>query len=608
MTMRNMSRIGLLALVGLTAAQAPARAVDPAKINSAIDDGVNALRGMQRASGIWAHQHIGATALAGLTLLECGVASDDRPVLDAARAVREAGITCTHTYSIALSILFLDRLGDPGDVPLIESLGMRLLAGQNSDGGWTYDCPAISDEEERRLATQVKRTAELVARRELPRSGAARRTVNDLSPEVRAQLERIGRAAALDRRRGGGGGASDNSNTQFALLGLWVARRHGLPVEDALLRVDRRFRTTRIANSGWGYRAGERRATGTMTCAAVLGLAVAHGVAAEAGGKKNSGKDATMQAGLNVLGYIVRQPLGTARIYLSQHPGGQYYFLWSLERVCVTLSLPSLGKRDWYSWGAEYLLETQQADGTWHCDYGACADTCFALLFLKRSNLARDLTAEIKGQAEDPGEAVLRATGVVGAGPPDAEPVPDSPEPEPARAAPIKQPLRPERPTPPKPEPAPRPTPPAPAGEGAPGRLVADLPGASAAERASLLEQLRDGKGPEYTEALASVIVRLQGDAKTQARNSLARRLARMKEETVAEYLKDEDTELRRAAAQACGLKGLKGQVAALIGLLHDPQDVVAGAAHASLKALTKQSLGPDPGAWEAWWKTQGKD
>jgi hypothetical protein len=608
MTMRIISRVGLLALAGLMAVQGPARAVDPAKINSAIDEGVNALRGMQRASGIWRHQYIGATALAGLTLLECGVASDDKAVLDAAGAVREAGITCTHTYSIALSILFLDRLGDPGDVPLIESLTVRLLAGQNYDGGWTYDCPEISDEDERRLRTQVKRTAELIGRRTLPRPGAPRRTVNDLSPEVRAQLERIGRAA-LDHGRGRGGGASDNSNTQFALLGLWVARRYGLPVEDALLRVDRRFRASRIPNSGWGYRVGERRATGTMTCAALLGLAVAHGVAAEAGvKKKTAGKDVTMQGGLSVLGRIIRQPVDTAQYPLSQHPGGQYYFLWSLERVCVTLSLEKLGKRDWYSWGAEYLLETQQADGAWHGDYGACPDTCFALLFLKRSNLARDLTAQIKGEAEDPGEAVLRATGVIGGGPPGGEPVPDGPEPEPARPAPVEQPLRPERPTPPKPEPALRPTPPAPVGEASPGRLAADLLQAPAAERAAVLEQLCDGKGPEYTEALATAIVRLQGDGKAQARKALARRLARMKEETVAEYLKDEDTELRRAAAQACGLKGLKGRVAALIGLLRDPQDVVAEAAHASLKALTKQPLGPDPGAWEAWWKSLGKD
>jgi hypothetical protein len=605
MIMATVARLGLLALVGLTVLQVPARAVDSEAVNRAIDNGVAGLRGLQGGNGTWPHDKIGATALAGLTLLECGVASDDKAVLEAARAVRAAGIPCTHTYSIALAILFLDRLGDRGDVALIESLTVRLLAGQGADGGWTYQCPEISDDEVRRLATHLKKTTELVGRRELPRPGTPRRTVNDLPLAIQAQLQQISRRPPEAR----GAGGSDNSNTQFALLGLWVARRYGMPVERALARVDRRFRASRIATSGWGYKLGQTRATGTMTCAALLGLAVAHGVAIESGGKPKNpiARDGTLRGGLNALGGILRRPVDASGDHLSQIHEGQYYFLWSLERVCVTLGLATVAKVDWYNWGAEYLLTKQGPDGTWNGAFGGCgADTCFALLFLKRSNLVSDLTAQIKGKVEDPGEAVLRAggLGLPGGDPPAEDP---QPEPAPAPAGGIEKPLRPDPDAPPRPKPTPRPAAP-PLGEGAAGRLAADLLRASEAERTGLLEKLRDGKGPDFTEALAGAIVRLEGEAKTQARDALARRLARMKAETLGEYLKDEEPEVRRAAAVACGRKGLKAQVPALIGLLRDPQDVVARAAHDSLKALTGQSFGLSPVAWEAWWKTQGKD
>src|SRR5262249_45061090 len=95
--------------------------------------------------------------------------------------------------------------------------------------------------------------------------------------------------------------------------------------------------------------------------------------------------------------------------------GKGYYFLWSLERVCVTLNLETLAKKDWYNWGAEVLLANQKPAGTWEGEYAdSGADTCFALLFLKKVNLARDLSGSIGG-LRDAGK-VLRAGGVGGTG------------------------------------------------------------------------------------------------------------------------------------------------------------------------------------------------
>src|SRR5205823_11670450 len=93
--------------------------------------------------------------------------------------------------------------------------------------------------------------------------------------------------------------------------------------------------------------------------------------------------------------------------------GDIYYFLWSVERVAVAYGLKTIGNRDWYEWGSKYLLDNQGKDGGWVGRYEGGVDTCFALLFLRRANLAVDLSARLKG-VKDPGERNLRAGGVGG--------------------------------------------------------------------------------------------------------------------------------------------------------------------------------------------------
>src|SRR5258708_4295527 len=76
----------------------------------------------------------------------------------------------------------------------------------------------------------------------------------------------------------------------------------------------------------------------------------------------------------------------------------------------MALGLQTVGGKDWYRWEGEMLRPGQQVDGSWHGEYGRSGvDTCFALLFLRRANLARDLTADLRGKVQDPDEAVLKA-------------------------------------------------------------------------------------------------------------------------------------------------------------------------------------------------------
>jgi hypothetical protein len=591
---------GWLALGVLALPAGPARGVDPQKIAEAIDRGVAGLRGMQRGDGGWPYPEMGATALAGLTLLECGVAADDPAVVKAANLVRQDALRTTHTYTISLEILLLDRLRDPADVALIESLTVRLLAGQGNGGSWSYNCPRVSDEEVRRLQAHLRRQAELVGRRELPKADG-RRTVRDLPEPIQKQLAQI-----LNSPPGSAAQGGDNSNTQFAALALWVARRHGLPVEQAMARLDQRFRAMQRPDGGWVYTAApaEWPSEATMTCAGLLGLAVSYGTAADALGQRkvpDIAKDQAVLNGLKALSTTIDHPVGDRNAPIPKAAGKSYYFLWSLERVCMILDLQTIAKKDWYAWGAEILLANQGANGLWAGNYAdSGADTCFALLFLKRSNLARDLTSRLRGRLQD--EAVLHIGGVGGSGlrglskrlKPGIAATNDKPDgDQPGSASQTS------------PSVARKPAEPQPADDTPPGQLAEQLLRAPAADRGAILEKLRDRKGTEYTEALTGAIARLEGQAKEDARDALAKRLERMKAATLAEYLKDEEPEIRRAAALACASKELKDQIPALIPLLRDPSAAVAKAAHDALKSLSGQNLGPDAAAWQDWWKKQ---
>jgi hypothetical protein len=613
------------AVLGFLLLPAPAVAANDA-IQKAIDRGVTYLKSIQK-DGVWPQVDLGSTALAALTLLECKVPADDPVLVKATRHIREQCIGSTHTYSIALSILFFDRLGDPGDLPLLESLTVRLLAGQNSHGGWSYDCPPLAANEVERLLRTVKQRNELIAA-DLKKPPEGKRTFRDLPREIQEQLTLVHRAGPF----WGEGNPGDNSNTQFATLALWVARRHGLPVDRAVARIEARFRTSQNADGGWSYfymAAGpgpvaviHDGSSAAMTCAGLLGLAVGQGAAQEAAVQKDPkakprdlGRDVNIRAGLAALSTAVGHPVaklgGRGAIPILGRAGKHYYYLWSLERVMVVFGLETLGDKDWYAWGAEILLANQLEDGSWQGDYSAGgADTCFALLFLRRSNFATDLTASLRGRVQDPGQAVLRAGGVGGdnlhrlAVKPGID----------ANAKPGNDGSYKDKP-PPAADPKTKPVLAA-TGEVEAARLGADLVQADGARQERALDQLRDGKGVAFTDALADAVVKLKGPAKNKAREALAERLAGMTAETLAGKLLDGHLEVRRAAALACAMKEEKGHVPRLIELLEDPEPAVARAALAALKSLSGRDFGPGPdtspaeranavAAWKTWWKKQ---
>jgi hypothetical protein len=598
-----------------------ALAADKEAVQRAIDRGVAYLKASQGKDSTWSSSDpnvagdttTGATALCGLALLEGGVKADDPAVQKAAKAVREQSPSLTKTYALSLGIMFLDRLGDPADAELIESVAVRLLAGQGARaGGWGYSCPPLGQAEVQRLQGALKQRTELVARPEPPPAPKeGRPSVQDLPKEIQQQLQLLGQQQPANVT-GIGGPDGDNSNTQFAVLALWIARRRGIPVETALKRIDTRFRTAQRPDGGWSYTVDRAdpdthwtpelleqeglTATPTMTCAGLLGLALSHGSALETtlraggarpaasprvGAPRDISNDPAVKRGLVTLGSFIgkpgQQPGGPpnarAPVHWSGKDGRGYYFLFSLERVAVIYGLETIGDKDWYTWGTDLLVRNQKDDGSWAGAYAqGGSDTCFALLFLCRANLAQDLTAILKGRVQDPGQRQLRATDLGnldrggGATRPDRSPPVDAEV----------------------------------------GRLSDELVKAGAGEQEQALRKLRDGKGAAYTDALAHAIHRLDGTVREKARDALADRLARMTAATLKDKLRDDDAEVRRAAALACAMKEERAHVPRLIEMLQDPEAGVAPAAHAALKSLAGRDLGPQAAPWKDWWSKNG--
>jgi LPXTG-motif cell wall-anchored protein len=253
--------------------------------------------------------------------------------------------------------------------------------------------------------------------------------------------------------------ADCNSNTHFAALAVWAARKHGVPVEHSLALLAQRFRTSQAADGSWGYNYGNGGSQ-SMTCVALLGLAIGHVVAPEAGVPPE--KDPKVVNGFAWLSKKIGAPKG---VIDNQQPvkslASGLYYMWAMERIAVIYDVAKLDKKDWYQWGAEILLCHQKPDGSWE-DGGyhgenPILNTSFALLFLKRANLTPDLsrrfTIDTTALTNKVSETV--APPKVPLDPPrEPDPPKMDPEPEPPMVTAKEPPPTPKPPTPtPQPQP-----------------------------------------------------------------------------------------------------------------------------------------------------------
>ena len=411
-------------------------------VDQAIQKGVTRLKKLhcRLARGGRRHAHpVGYAALPALTLLECGVAKNDPVILKAEAYIRAALPKMDDTYELALSVLFLDKLGDKKDEAMIQGLSLRLIAGQSGTGGWGYKCPNLENKQSHALLkilkdiSPPKKAARAADKPAAPVRIVIPPDVSDLAKyAVLQDFSQIVLQDPPDKGQDPITPTTDNSDTQFAILALWTAQRHGVPMDRTLQLIANRFKTSQDSTGSWGYTYKYGGGTGEsapMDCCGLLGLAVGHGRAANEG-QEDAIKDTKIVNGFAAVNKFIGAPIGRYRDVPLQN----LYFLWSWERVGVLYDLPTLVDKDWFRWGAEGIIANQAPTGEWLEGGGypaatPVANTCFALLFLRRTNLVADLTAALKLNPADLAKAITAKIA-----PPPPPPAP-TPPPPPVKAA-----------------------------------------------------------------------------------------------------------------------------------------------------------------------------
>ncbi|MSR57288.1 MAG: hypothetical protein EXS05_06420 [Planctomycetaceae bacterium] len=363
-----------LAIVWLFPVSANAQTPTEEQITKARLRGVEFLKQQQGSDGSWNFKGhpIGITALCTIALIENGVPVTDPVVRKGYEFVKKGTSKLKDTYDLALVTVMLSRIGDRRDKPLVRGLAARLIAGQMESGGWAYTCPGEELDSEKVLRDP----------------------------------------SSLPKPKEGYG---DNSCTQFAVLGLWVASRSGVNIDRTLTRVNKRLGKSQNDDGGWGYNDKSAGSAPSMTGACLFCLAVAEAAQIRAflkSGKKpeegdTPGKslleDKVFSKGLKQTGEFVK----------GVGPGSPRYFLWSVERIGVLLGLEKMGDVDWFGQGADGLLKTQKDEGNWptawaDTDKEGLSDTCFALLFLRKANLGSDISRLLEGERDQKFEIVTR--------------------------------------------------------------------------------------------------------------------------------------------------------------------------------------------------------
>jgi len=225
----------------------------------------------------------------------------------------------------------------------------------------------------------------------------------------------------------------DSSQTQMALLALWMANHAGYKIPpQAYERAAHWFLTTQTADGGFKYHPSSTEAepTPSMTVAGATGLAIARmhvfrptGPRAKFGILERVDHRTERGAGQSAAG-ANGQPPGPVAFRPSIHVkkynwamfgavswikghfsllkeprfqhGHTAYYLYGLERCGTLLNIRYFDVHDWYDEGTQFFLSRQKADGSWSVDGQTQNDTSFAILFLVRSTL-RTLEAGLAG-------------------------------------------------------------------------------------------------------------------------------------------------------------------------------------------------------------------
>jgi hypothetical protein len=339
--------------VTIVAAELPSDDLSPGEVQHALDVGRKFLISRQREHGNWSEyineapgsQVGGITALCTLALLNAGESPDEPHVKKALDYLRN--LRSKLTYVVALQTMVFCRANKPQDAEMIAHNVALLQENQAKEtlpefkGGWSYGADAAR---------------------------------------------------------------ADPSNSQYALLALYEARR---AAETQHVKIDIDRSTWELARKYWIYNQRQEDGSwpyrrplpgiGSMTCAGIASLLICDDVLREPDAKVSGDEiDACYREASEDRDKIEAGIKWLAKNFSVRHnpawPQWHYYYLYGLERAGRLSSRRKIGDADWYREGAKYLVRqglgtvlTRECwKGTGPAESNEEVATSMALMFLSK--------------------------------------------------------------------------------------------------------------------------------------------------------------------------------------------------------------------------------
>jgi len=404
----------LLIPAGIQAQQQAAHPkVDQQKVDEAIQKGCKWLLGGGNAFSTFNHgmrnqpsavQAYGELVL--LTLLHSGYYTEDSPEIQPIiKHVNEKIIGST--YTAALMAMALAKLNSKKYQPRILQCAQFLCDNQCENGQWDYGEPVIDQKPVTYdIPKRPKKPDDVATGSENPNDPKPGPDANPNDPKPPAStagkttVEKKGNKTRAEpripvRKRKPGPPNGDNSNTQYAALGLRACMDANIDIDPAVLQRGRQWLVkSQNSDGGWGY--NDKGETGG-------GGGNEGGVSNDSYGSMSVGAtgamciydyymgvpyktDPPVLKGVDWIGKnfdVTKNPKKVSFAYL--------YYLYGLERAGMLVGTDKFGANEWYPEGANHLLSTQSGSGSWGGNdkfpaFMNC-DTCFAILFLRRGTM-----------------------------------------------------------------------------------------------------------------------------------------------------------------------------------------------------------------------------
>jgi hypothetical protein len=272
------------------------------------------------------------------------------------------------TYNVSLMAMALEDLDRVKYQKRIAQCAQFLLDNQCANGQWHYGEPTIFVEE-----------------------------VN--VPPPSPKTKKVPKVVVTRKREGPAAG--DNSNSMYAMLGLRACHDANILIPRATIELAAKWwresqsrsasmKGTPLASGveGWCYGRHDHKPYGSMTAGGVGSLVICDYIL-----NVDWKKDVHVLAGMEWLAKnfsVTYNPGPYEQVAMEMNSQHQYYYyMYALERAAILYGVEQIGSNYWFTKGVSALVDAQREDGSWRAKgTDPTADTCFAILFLRRATRA----------------------------------------------------------------------------------------------------------------------------------------------------------------------------------------------------------------------------